>query len=54
MRNLGTHDDRVAWVELSRNFGKEIAMIAGLDHVTGDATVLLDADLQDPPELIPA
>lgn len=54
IRNLGSHDDRVAWVELSRNFGKEIAMIAGLDHVTGDATVLLDADLQDPPELIPA
>jgi len=46
-------DDRVAYVNLSRNFGKEIAMIAGLDHVTGDATVIIDADLQDPPELIP-
>ena len=46
-------DDRVAYVSLSRNFGKEIGMIAGLDHVTGDATVIIDADLQDPPELIP-
>lgn len=46
-------DHRVAFVNLSRNFGKEIAMIAGLDHVTGDATVIIDADLQDPPELIP-
>ena len=46
-------DQRVAYIYLSRNFGKEIAMIAGLDHVTGDATVIIDADLQDPPELIP-
>lgn len=46
-------DDRIAYVDLSRNFGKEIAMIAGLDHATGDATVIIDADLQDPPELIP-
>ena len=46
-------DQRVAYINLSRNFGKEIAMIAGLDHVTGDATVIIDADLQDPPELIP-
>jgi polyisoprenyl-phosphate glycosyltransferase len=46
-------DNRVAYVNLSRNFGKEIAMIAGLDYVTGDATVIIDADLQDPPELIP-
>lgn len=46
-------DERVAYVNLSRNFGKEIAMIAGLDYVTGDATVIIDADLQDPPELIP-
>lgn len=46
-------DKRIAYINLSRNFGKEIAMIAGLDHVTGDATVIIDADLQDPPELIP-
>lgn len=46
-------DTRVSYVNLSRNFGKEIAMIAGIDHVKGDAMVIIDADLQDPPELIP-
>ena len=46
-------DPRVSYINLARNFGKEIGMIAGLDHVTGDATVIIDADLQDPPELIP-
>jgi polyisoprenyl-phosphate glycosyltransferase len=46
-------DERISYVSFSRNFGKEIAMIAGLDHATGDATVIIDADLQDPPELIP-
>jgi len=46
-------DPRVSYLNLSRNFGKEIGMIAGLDHVTGDAAVIIDADLQDPPELIP-
>jgi glycosyltransferase involved in cell wall biosynthesis len=46
-------DPRVSYVNLSRNFGKETAMIAGFDHVKGDATVIIDADLQDPPELIP-
>ncbi|NTW61863.1 glycosyltransferase family 2 protein [Candidatus Saccharibacteria bacterium] len=46
-------DERVRYVSLSRNFGKEVNMIAGLDNVTGDATVIIDADLQDPPELIP-
>ncbi len=45
---------RVASVNLSRNFGKEIAMTAGLDHAAGDAVVVIDADLQDPPEVIPA
>lgn len=43
---------RVAMLDLSRNFGKEIAMTAGLDHAHGDAVVVIDADLQDPPELI--
>jgi len=53
IKGYARSDNRVAYVDLSRNFGKEIAMIAGLDHVTGDATVIIDADLQDPPELIP-
>lgn len=46
-------DDRVAVVSLSRNFGKETAITAGLDHASGDAVVVIDADLQDPPEVIP-
>jgi glycosyltransferase involved in cell wall biosynthesis len=50
---LHAADPRVAVLNLSRNFGKEIAMTAGLDHSRGEATVIIDADLQDPPELIP-
>ena len=50
---LHGNDSRVAVVDLSRNFGKEVAMSAGLDHANGDAVVVIDADLQDPPELIP-
>jgi polyisoprenyl-phosphate glycosyltransferase len=46
-------DPRICILDLSRNFGKEIAMTAGLDHATGDAVIVIDADLQDPPELIP-
>lgn len=53
IKDYAEKDDRVSYVNLSRNFGKEIAMVAGLDHVTGDAMVIVDADLQDPPELIP-
>lgn len=53
MRTLAANDGRVAIVNLSRNFGKEIALTAGLDHARGDAVVVIDADLQDPPELIP-
>jgi polyisoprenyl-phosphate glycosyltransferase len=49
---LHDSDPRVAVVDLSRNFGKEVAMSAGLDHADGDAVVVIDADLQDPPELI--
>ncbi|EUJ41893.1 glycosyltransferase family 2 protein [Brochothrix campestris] len=45
-------DQRVQILALSRNYGKETAMIAGLDYATGDAVVILDADLQDPPALI--
>lgn len=54
IKGYAEKDPRVSYVNLSRNFGKEIGMIAGLDHVTGDAAVIIDADLQDPPELIPA
>ena len=50
--SLRSSDSRVAIVNLSRNFGKEIAVTAGLDHVRGEAAVVIDADLQDPPEVI--
>jgi polyisoprenyl-phosphate glycosyltransferase len=53
VRELRSLDRRVAIVVLSRNFGKEIAVTAGLDHVRGEAAVVIDADLQDPPEVIP-
>ena len=46
-------DNQISYVNLSRNFGKENAMLAGFDYATGDALVIIDADLQDPPELIP-
>lgn len=45
-------DNRIKVINLSRNFGKEIAMSAGLDYTTGKAVIPIDADLQDPPELI--
>ncbi len=51
--SLHGSDPRVAVLRLSRNFGKEAAMTAGLDHAKGDAVIVIDADLQDPPELIP-
>lgn len=53
LTRLRNHDPHVAIVDLSRNFGKEVAMTAGLDHSSGDIVVVIDADLQDPPELIP-
>ena len=53
LERLSFSDPRVRIVELSRNFGHQTALTAGLDHATGDAVVMLDADLQDPPELIP-
>lgn len=46
-------DSRISYIDFSRNFGKETAMIAGLDYATGEAVIFMDADLQDPPELIP-
>ncbi len=51
---LRERDPRVAVVELTRNFGKEVALSAGLDHARGDAVIPIDADLQHPPEVIPA
>jgi glycosyltransferase involved in cell wall biosynthesis len=53
MQALARQDRRVSLLRLSRNFGKELALTAGLDRVDSDAAVVLDADGQDPPELIP-
>ena len=53
MQSLQAADVRVATIKLSRNFGKELALTAGLDNVDADAVIVIDADLQDPPELIP-
>lgn len=53
IKKLREQDKRVNYLNLSRNFGKEGAMLAGFDYVKGDCTVILDADLQDPVEVIP-
>ena len=53
LRQYCQQDSRINYVSLSRNFGKEAAMLAGFDHVQCDCMVIIDADLQDPPELIP-
>ena len=53
IKNMREKDNRICYVDFARNFGKEIAMIAGLDYATGDCVVFMDADLQDPPELVP-
>ena len=53
IKELRKIDNRICYLDLSRNFGKEIAMIAGIDYATGDCVIFMDADLQDPPELIP-
>ena len=50
---LREKDKRINYVNLSRNYGKEVAMVAGFDYLKGDCLVIIDADLQDPPELIP-
>jgi glycosyltransferase involved in cell wall biosynthesis len=50
----GRDDRRIRGIQLSRNFGKEQALLAGLEHATGDAVVVIDADLQHPPATIPA
>ena len=51
--SIRNQDNRINVLDLSRNYGKEVAMLAGFDYVKGDAVIILDADLQDPPELIP-
>lgn len=53
LSGIRLRDTRVGIINLSRNFGKEIALTAGIDYAKGEAVVLIDADLQDPPELIP-
>lgn len=53
IQKLADEDTRVKYLDFSRNFGKEAAIYAGLSHATGDYGVIMDADLQDPPELLP-
>ncbi|MBQ7833511.1 MAG: glycosyltransferase family 2 protein [Lachnospiraceae bacterium] len=53
MKELAEKDEKVHYVIFSRNFGKEAAMYAGMKEATGDYVVIMDADLQDPPELLP-
>lgn len=53
LRSLNEKDNRVHFVSFSRNFGKEAAIYAGLENATGDYVAILDADLQDPPSLLP-
>lgn len=53
MKSLRAADEIVSYIDLSRNFGKERAMLAGFDYVSGDCMIIMDADLQDPPSLIP-
>ncbi len=54
IEQLRKTDERVRFVSFSRNFGKEAAILAGLDYAKGDYVATMDADLQDPPELLPA
>ena len=53
IKELAERDKRVKYISFSRNFGKEAAMYAGLQHVTGELAVIMDVDLQDPPSLLP-
>jgi len=53
MKQLQTHDKRIKIIDFSRNFGHQIAITAGIDFTSGDAVITIDADLQDPPEVIP-
>ena len=53
IKKLAAQHPQISYLDLSRNFGKELAMIAGLDYADSDAVIIMDADLQHPPELIP-
>lgn len=53
LAKLRATDSRVNYIDLSRNFGKEVAMLAGFDYASGDCMIIMDADLQHPPTLIP-
>ncbi len=53
IRGFSLRDDSVKLIDFSRNFGHQIAVTAGMDYASGDAVIIIDADLQDPPELIP-
>jgi len=53
MSQIHEKDNRFNYLDLSRNYGKEVAMLAGFDYLTGDCMIIMDADLQHPPELIP-
>ena len=54
MRDLNAADPRIKVINFSRNFGHQLAMTAGMDYASGDAVVVIDSDLQDPPEVIPS
>ena len=53
LKEIATRDHRVAVLHLSRRFGHQMSLIAGLDHSDGDASILMDCDMQHPPEVIP-
>ena len=53
LAELGRRDPRVRVLRFARNFGHQVAITAGLDHAAGDAVIVMDADLQDPPEVVP-
>ena len=53
IRELAAEDERVHYLSFSRNFGKEAALLAGLSYAKGDYVTTMDADLQDPPSLLP-
>lgn len=54
LKQMASQDERVQWIDLSRNFGKENAMLAGFDYADADAVIVMDADMQHPPALLPS